>query len=286
MPAVRVAEIYRRARAGGYGVAGFCAENLDVALAILRAAEQAAAPVVVVLWQEDIRSVGGGYLESILRHGAAQATVPVAFMLDHGSDLAICLQSMLYGHSGLMYDASHYPLAENVRRTRDICRIAHAAGVLVEGELGTVRRSFETTGEYSEETVLTEPADVGAYVTETGVDALAVSIGTESGSLDRRTPLDFERLSAIAGCTEAYVVLHGGSGVAPEDVRRAVSCGVTAFRFASELRVAYLDALEGARAALGRSYPDTRYVFEPARQAVQERVRARMEQLACVGRAW
>lgn len=286
MPPVTVAEIYRKARQGGYGVAGFCADSMDMALAILKAAEEAGAPVVVTLWQEDVKSVGLGYLESVVRYGASQARVPVAMMLDHGADLQICLRSILLGHSAVMIDASHRSLEQNIAVTRHVCEVAHAVSAIVEGELGTVRRSFENDGEYAEETVYTDPAQVRHYVEQTGVDALAVSVGSESGVLDTKTPLDYERLCAIANSTDAHLVLHGGSGISAADVQRAVASGVTAFRFASEMRVAYLNALETARAALPRTYPDTRPIFEPARDAARKLILARMEQLGCVGKAW
>ena len=286
MALVRVEEIYRRARLERYGVGGFCVENLDMALAIIRAAEEARAPVVAVLWQEDIKSVGPGYLEAIIKHGASQVKVPVAIMLDHGTDLAFCLESMLYGHSQVMIDASHNPFEENIKRTREVCELAHLVNVTVEGELGKIRRSFETTGDYAEETELTDPSQVPFFVKQTGVDALAISIGTESGIPCETPRLDFERLRAIASSTDAHLVIHGGSGTASEDVRQSIECGVTAFRFASELRIAYLDALETTRAALPHDYPDTRHIFGPARQAAKKLVLARMEQLGCVGKAW
>jgi len=286
MALVRVAEIYQRAREEGYGVAGFCVDSLGMALAILEAAKEAHAPVVAVIWQESIRAVGPGYLEAIIKHGASQVGVPVAIMLDHGTDLAICLESMLYGHSAVMIDASHYSFEENIRLTREVCELAHLMKVSVEGELGTIRRSFETTGEFTEETKLTDPSLVPVFVEQTGVDALAVSIGTESGIPSEVPKLDFERLKKIASSTDAHLIIHGGSGTHGEDVRRAIECGVTAFRFASEMWVAYLDALEAARAKLPHDYPDTRHIFGPAHEAAKRLILERMEHLGCVGKAW
>ena len=286
MPLVKVEEIYRKARQGGYAVSGFCVENLDMVLAILNAAEATRAPVVIVIWEADRQSVGGGYLEAVIRHGATCATVPVGIMLDHGTSLASCLQCIQDGHSAVMFDASHASLAENIHQTRQVCEIAHMLGALVEGELGTVRRSFESSGPYAEETVLTDPEQVASYVYETGVDALAISIGTESGIPSDRPRLDYDRLKAIAASTAAYLILHGGSGLSAEDVRQAVVNGVTAFRFASELRIAYLDALATARQALPPDFPDTRFIYPPARQAAQAVIQTRLEQMGCAGKAW
>jgi ketose-bisphosphate aldolase len=286
MPLVTVDQIYERARKEGYGVAGFCVEGLGTALAILDAAEEARAPVVAVIWQENIRSVGPGYLEAIVKHGASQVSVPVAIMLDHGTDLAICLESIVHGHSAVMIDASHHPFEENIRLTREVCQLAHLVNVTVEGELGAIRRTFEKTGEYAEETTLTDPSLVATFVEQTGVDALAVSIGTESGILDEVPELDFERLRKIADSSHVHLVIHGGSGTPAGDVRRAIECGATAFRFASEIWVAYLDAVKAVQATLPKNYPDTRLVFGPAREAAKNLVLKRIEQLGCAGKAW
>lgn len=285
MPLVNAAEIYCRAREGGYAIGGFCAENLEMIQAIVAAAEETRSPLVLTLWQEDILAVGPGYLESIARRAAHQSTVPVAIMVDHATSLAFCVTCMLNGHSGLMIDGSHLPLDENIRLTRQVCEIAHLVGVLVEGELGTVRRTFEHSGPYSEETVLTNPDEVEEFVLRTGVDSLAVSIGTESGIHHETPKLDFARLRRIVQATRAYVVLHGGSGTPHETIRELVGEGMVAMRFASALRVAFLDAVEEARAVLGRDYPDTRRIFGPARDAVRQLVASYMHSLGCAGRA-
>ena len=286
MALVRVEQIYQRARKEGYGVAGFCVDSLGTALAILDAAEEAHAPVVAVIWQENIRSVGSGYLEAIIKHGASKVNVPVAIMLDHGTDLAMCLESIVYGHSAVMIDASHHPFEENIRLTREVCELAHLVNVTVEGELGAIRRTFEKTGEYAEETTLTDPSLVPTFVERTGVDALAVSIGTESGILKETPNLDFERLRKIADSSDVYLIIHGGSGTPAKDVRRAIECGITAFRFDSEIWVAYLDAMKAAQASLPKDYPDTRYVYGPAREAAKNQVLKRIEHLDCAGKAW
>jgi fructose-bisphosphate aldolase class II len=285
MPLVRTREIYRRAREGGYAVGGFCAENLEMIQAMAGAAEDTRSPLVLMLWQEDILSAGPGYLEGIARRAARESTVPISLMVDHASSLAFCVRCMLNGHSGVMIDGSHLPLVDNIRLTRQVCEVAHLVDVLVEGELGTVRRTFEATGPYAEETVLTDPDEVAQFVAETGVDSLAVSIGTESGIYDHAPQLDIARLRRIAAASEAYLVLHGGSGTPHETVRELVRAGVTAMRFASAMRVAFLDAVAERREALGRSYPDTRHIYGPARERVRQLVAEYMGSLGCAGQA-
>jgi ketose-bisphosphate aldolase len=286
MALTKVEEIYRKAREGGYGVSGFCAENLEMVLAILEAAEEARSPAIIVLWEADIKSVGQGYLEAIIKYGAAKTKVPIGIMLDHGQDLKTCLQSIIDGHSGVMIDASHEDLNGNIRETRRVCEIAHMVGVLVEGELGTVRRTFEASGPYSQQTLYTDPDQVPLFVRETGVDAVAVSIGTESGIPNLPPQLDYDRLNKIARSSDAYLIIHGGSGITKDALRKAIDCGATAFRFASEMRIAYLDALIEARNALPQDYPDTRLIYKPAREAAKKLILERMDQLGCTGKAW
>jgi ketose-bisphosphate aldolase len=285
MTLVRVSDIYHRAHRGGYAVGGFCAENLEMIQAIIGAAEETRSPLVLMLWQEDILAVGPGVLEVIARYAGEHSSVPVAIMVDHAETLSFCLACMLNGHTGLMFDGSHLPLAENIRLTRQVCEVAHHVGVLVEGELGTVRRTFEATGSYAQKAALTDPSEVAEFVAQTGVDALAISVGTESGISASAPALDIDRLRRIARAVDTCLVLHGGSGTPPEVIEQLVREGVTAMRFASALRVAYLDTLEEARRALGHDYPDTRRIFGPAKASVQALVAGYMRSLGCAGRA-
>jgi fructose/tagatose bisphosphate aldolase len=185
-----------------------------------------------------------------------------------------------------MIDASHHSFEENIRLTREVCDLAHLVNITVEGELGAIRRTFEKSGEYAEETTLTDPSLVPLFVERTGVDALAISIGNESGIPSKPPELDFKCLAKIASRTDVHIVIHGGSGTPARDVRRAIACGATAFRFASEIWVAYLEAMKAAQAGLPKDYPDTRYIFGPARDAAKKVVLERIEHLGCAGKAW
>lgn len=284
MPLVRAMDVYRRAHEGHYAVGGFCAENLEMIQALVGAAEDTCSPLVLMLWQEDILSAGVGYLETIGRYAAERSAVPVALMVDHATSPESCLTAMLNGLSGVMIDASHLPLQQNIALTRRVCDMAHMAGVLVEGELGTIRRNFEFEGPYAERAKLTDPAEVAEFVAGSQVDALAISIGTESG-VSGAPQLDYERLRAIAALTSVHLVLHGGSGTPFEDISRLASEGITAMRFASALRVAFLDAVEAGRAALGRDFPDTRLIYGAARDKVRAMAGDYMRALGCAGKA-
>lgn len=281
MPIVQVEHIYRQARSAGYGVGGFCAENLEMILAILQAAEATESPVVVALWEKDIDYAGEGSLEAIVTNYASRTAIPIGIMLDHGTSLQSCLRAVASGHTCVMMDASHESFEGNVERTREVCMRVHPMGVIVEGEIGTIRRTFESEGDYAAGNTLTDPSVAAAYVRESGADAVAVSVGTESGLIKQQ--IDFDRLKRIADMTDAFIVIHGGSCTPDADVRRAVRCGVTAFRFASENRVAYLDAVERARKILPLDFPDTRLIYGKAVNEVKELIAQRMIALGCAG---
>jgi fructose-bisphosphate aldolase class II len=285
MPLVAARTIYERAKAAGYAVGGFDAEHLDMVKAIVEAAEETRSPVIVFLWEEDIKAVGEGYLEAIVKYAAEQASVPVAMMVDHGTTMAFCLRAAANGHSGVMIDGSHLPLEENIALSRQIADVCHMMGVMVEGEVGTVKRSFEQTGPYAEEAVYTSPDEAVEYVRRSGVDALAISIGTESG-LYRDTPqLDFDRLRLIHERTAAYLIIHGGSGLPPDQVQRAVAGGIAGIRFATEMRLAFFETIESRRRELGHEHPDSRLILGPAREKAKALIKRRMAQMGCVGQA-
>ena len=172
----------------------------------------------------------------------------------------------------------------NVRITREVCRAVHPFDVMVEGEIGTIRRTFEDVGEYSSESILTDPDIVDAYVLSSEIDAVAVSIGNESGIIDQ--VIDHDRLKKIAGATNAFVVLHGGSCSSDDDIRKAVECGATSFRFASENRIVYLDAVEKYRNSLSENFADTRLIYGQSIQAVKDLIMKRMIAMGCAGKAW
>jgi len=283
---VKVADIYQRARKGGYGVGGFCINDPGMALAILKAAEETQSPVVTVIAEGSIRSNGEGYLEAVVKHGASKINVPVAIMLDHGLTLEICLKCIMNGHSSVMYDGSHHPFEENIQLTRQVCDLAHMLGVTVEGELGTIPRLWVESGEWAEAPVLVDPDIVPRFVNETGLDALAIALGNASGLPEESPELDFDRLKKVADLTDAHIIIHGGSGTPEDQVRKAVSLGTTAFRFASENYVAYLNAVDEARKEFPPNYVDTKVFYEKGREAAKNQIAKRMVQMGCAGKAW
>lgn len=285
MPLVKAQTIYERARIGGYAVGGFDAEHLDMVKAIVEAAEEARSPVIVFLWEKEIESAGPGYLEDLIKRAANEVSVPVAIFLDHGKSLKSCLTAVINGHTGVMIDYSHLPYEENVARSKEVVDICHLVDVMVEAELGTVPRSFESDDpNFIEEKQLTDPDQAIDFIQRTGVDALTIAIGEESGATTN-VQLEFDILKAIRKRTDKLLIMHGGSGTPPAQVTQLARDGINGIRFATELRIAFFDEMERMRAQLGRDFPDSRKILKPARDAVKTIVKDRMRQMGSYGQA-
>jgi ketose-bisphosphate aldolase len=285
MPFATVREIYKRSRDGNYAVGGFDAEHLYMVKAIVEAAEETRSPTIIFLWEKDIEAAGLGHLENMVLSEAKNASVPISMMLDHGTSVEFCSRCIQHGHSGVMIDASHHPLDKNIAITRQVVELARESGVFVEGEIGTISRTFESTGAFSEPPKYTDPQEAEAYARGSGVDAMAISIGSASGLYKQEPQLDLERLKQIRDLSNTYLILHGGSGIPAEKIRSAVQGGISGIRFATEMRLAFFDAMEGKRSELGYENPDSRLVLRAGTDAAKAKIIERMGQMGCAGRA-
>ena len=285
MPFTTVREIYAKSRFGNYAVGGFDAEHLYMVKAIVEAAEETRSPTIIFLWEKDIESAGFGHLENMVLFEAKRASVPISLMLDHGTSVEFCTQCIQNGHSGVMIDASHQPLEENIARTKQVVECAKESDVFVEGEIGTVSRTFENIGAFSEPPKYTDPQEAAVYAKGSGVDAIAISIGSASGLYKETPQLDLERLKQIRDLTDAYLILHGGSGIPADQIRSAIQGGISGIRFATEMRLAFFDAMESKRMELGHDHPDSRLILRAGADAAKAMIIRRMEQMGCAGKA-
>jgi ketose-bisphosphate aldolase len=285
MPFVTVREIYEKSRHGNYAVGGFDAEHLYMIKAIVEAAEETRSPTIIFLWEKDIEAAGLGHLENMVLSEAKGASVPISLMLDHGTSIEFCLKCIQNGHSGVMIDASHQPLDENIAITKQVVECAKESDVFVEGEIGTVSRTFENTGAFSEPPKYTDPQEAAAYAEGSGVDAIAISIGSASGLYKQTPQLDLERLKQIRNLTSVYLILHGGSGIPADQIQHAIQEGISGIRFATEMRLAFFDAMESKRKELGHDHPDSRLILRAGADAAKAMIIQRMDQMGCTGKA-
>ena len=235
MSLVSMKEMLAEARQSGKAVGAFNVTNYETAAAVLKAAEAEKEPVVIQLYMR-LFDTGKAYdLAGTLQRLAFRAKVPVALHLDHGSTVKQAKDALAWGYTSVMYDGSRDPYDENVKWTRFVADYAHALGATCEGEIGHVAQG--------DETALTDVAEAEAFARETGVDALAVSIGTAHGYYKAEPKLDIARCAAIAEAIPGTpLVLHGGSGTPLADVRRAIECGIAKVNIATEFLDTYIKA--------------------------------------------
>lgn len=248
-----LAELLPTAQAHGFAVGAFSPRYPSMIPPVLRAGEALESPLIVQISQKDM-SRCGVEVEAFAAAFFAAADgvgVPIALHLDHTEDEAIIARAVAAGFSSVMIDASEAPLAENIRRTRAVADFAHARGVSVEGELGTIGAFGFSETEAKDEASLTDPAAVLRFVAESGVDALAVSVGTVHGvRTGREIAIDLAHLARLRAETEIPLVLHGGSGIRAEVLRAAVALpggGVSKVNLATDLELAMLRALGSER---------------------------------------
>lgn len=248
MPLVTTKAMLLDAQRNGYAVGAFNAENMEMAQAILCAAEEARAPVIVQTTSGTLTYAPPGVFAGIVAPLADAVRVPVALHLDHGNSFALAEQAARAGYTSLMIDGSTLPYEENIALTAQV--VAMAGELPVEAELGTVGGKEDGHGAGGIQ--YTDPAQAADFVEKTGVSSLAVAIGTAHGVYKGVPKLDTARLSEIRGTVEVPLVLHGASGVPEEAVRECIRRGICKVNYATELRIAFM---RGVRAYLDQN-PD------------------------------
>jgi fructose-bisphosphate aldolase class II len=272
------------AREQGYALGAFNAYNLETVQAIVSAAEEERAPVILQTSQGALKYAGLSQLWSLANTAAKAARVPVAVHLDHGTDLSVVWRCLRAGFTSVMFDGSHLPMPENAALTRRVVEVARELQVSVEAELGRISGTEEEISVEDREAYFTDPEEAAWFVRETAVDALAVAVGTAHGRYRGEPRLDFARLEEIARKVKVPLVLHGSSGLPDEAVRRAIGLGVAKFNIDTELREAFVGALSGALAAHPGEI-DPRRLLAPAREAVKAKVREKLRLFGSSGKA-
>lgn len=262
-------DVLKPAQAGHYAVGLFNTIDTDMLEAAISAAEELRSPIIigtaeVLLPYGELKLIAPSVIAA-----AKRASVPVVVHYDHGLTFDRCLEALQLGFTSVMFDGSAGDEAQNMASTRQIVRIAHAMGASVEGEIGHVGSADGT----SESDRYTTPEEAKAFLEETGVDALAVAIGTAHGAYKSRPCLDLERLQAIRAAVDVPLVLHGGSGLSEADFRNTIREGIAKVNIFTDLCLAGESAMaESVR--LGRSYLEARNSRVAAiKEAVKDKIR-------------
>jgi fructose-bisphosphate aldolase class II len=246
----------QKAAAEGYAVGAFNIVNELTARAVVKACEEASAPVILQTSTATVKQIGVKSLIGFLRAIAENTDIPVSVHLDHCKDLALCRACIDAGWPSVMIDASHLPLAENIALTREIARYAAGKGVSVEGELGAIRGVEDDISVSEEDAHLATVEDSIAFVSQTGVDIFAPAIGTAHGLYKGEPKLSFTRFEEIRAAVPTPLVIHGGTGLAPEVFKRLIKMGASKINISTALKIAYLGAIKDFMAEnLGNSNP-------------------------------
>lgn len=280
MPLVSSLELLLDARGQGYAIGAFNVENMEMAQGVVLAAERMRAPVIIQTTSGTLKYASPATYVGLVRALAEASSAQVALHLDHGSSAALARTCIEAGYTSVMIDGSTLSFEENIALSREVARFAHEADVPVEAELGMVGGKEDGMGGGAQ---YTQPDKAARFVRETGVDALAVAIGTAHGIYKGVPKLDIQRLREIHALVSIPLVLHGTSGVPEDAVRACIREGICKVNYATDLRIAFTDAVKAAMAEKPEAY-DPKHYLAAGREAVAALVAARIELLGSAGR--
>ena len=278
-------ELLDRAKAEHYAVAAFNTNNLEYTQAILQAAAELNAPVIVGAAKSEVDYMNGYAFTAMVKAMAEPLPVPVSIHLDHGPSFEEAVRCLRYGFTSVMYDGSALPLEENIANTREVVEAAHACGVSVEGEIGVIGQAEDgPEGAKSDMSGLADPDECERFVRETRVDSFAAAIGNAHGIYRRKPELRFDLLEEIERVTRVPLVLHGGTGIPEEAIRRAITMGVSKINFSTVMRRGCIETLtETLNANPGEL--DLMKLLTPAREKMTEIAKHHIRMTMSDGRA-
>jgi len=231
-------EILVEAKDGGYAVGSFPSIDLAMVRGIIHAAEDENSPVILSNAEVHFKYAPLESIMPILLEEAHKAKVPVALLLDHGDEFSVIVKSIKLGMNSIMFDGSHLDYNDNVTRTKELAKIAHALDASIEAEIGRVISPSDSGAEGSDDVSLventslyTDPDQAADFVQKTGIDALACAIGTLHGVYRKEPKLDFDRIKLIAEKTDIPLVMHGGSGLTKDDFSTAIANGISKINY-------------------------------------------------------
>lgn len=301
MALVTTKEMFKKAYDGGYAVGAFNADSMDIIQAIVAGAASVKAPLILALSESAVKFIGPEYAVNVLNAAAKTNDIPIALHLDHGKSAEICKACVDYGFTSVMIDASSYDFEKNIEITKDVVDYAHAHGVVVESELGAIAGIEDEVNVDDKYGAFTHPADVVEFVGRTGIDSLAIAIGTAHGAYKfkpgQKPQLRFDILEEIQKKLPGFpLVLHGASsvpkdrldifnqyggdlaqaiGIPGEMLRKAASMAVCKINVGTDIRVCWFGEMR-RQLAENPSKFDGRSFIGPAQKAVADMVAKRI----------
>lgn len=270
------------AQKGGYAVGAFNVENMEMVMAVIAAAEELRAPLMLQTTPSTIKYAGLDMYLANVKAAAERANVPVCLHLDHGDSFDLAMRALRTGYTSIMIDGSHNVFEENIAVTKAVADACRPSGIPVEAELGKVGGK-EDDLDGGEGNGYTDPLEAKEFVERTGVTSLAVAIGTAHGVYKGVPKLDLDRLAEIRKVVDIPLVLHGASGLSEEAVVESIKRGICKVNFATELRIAYTDGVKEFLAANPDAFDPKKY-GKVAMEHVKAIVETRMKMCGCTDR--
>lgn len=300
MPLVTSKEMFKHAYENGYAIGAFNVNNMEIIQGIVEAGKEEKSPLILQASAGARKYAGPIYLRKLVEAAVEDSGIPIVLHLDHGEDFAICKACIDGGFTSVMIDGSRFPFEENIRVTKEVVEYAHARGVVVEGELGKLAGVEDAVKVHAKDATYTDPDQAVEFVERTGVDSLAVAIGTSHGAykFKEKPSLDFERLEIITKKLAGFpLVLHGASTVIPEFVakcneyggklpgamgvpedmlRKASTMGVCKINIDTDLRLAMTAVIREHLVKHPEDFDPRKYLV-PARNAIKDMVQHKIK---------
>lgn len=276
-------ELLLDAQKNKYAVGAFNVNNMEGIQAIISAAEELNSPVILQASQGGLKYAGVEYIAALGKLAASQTKVPVTLHLDHGTDFDQVMQCIRHGFTSVMIDGSRFPLDENIAFTKKVVEIAHMVGVTVEAELGKIGGTEDHITVSEKDATFTDPQEARRFVEETGVDYLAIAVGTAHGVYKGIPKLDYDRITEIRNIIDIPLVLHGSSGVPYESLEKAISLGICKINIDTDIRAAFAKSVKEYMLE-NPNQIDPRKILGPATGAMKEVIKEKMQVFGSVNR--
>lgn len=276
-------EILLKAQAGGYAVGAFNVENMEMVQAVAEAAEELQSPVIMQTTPSTVKYAGLDYYLANVKTAAERVSVPVVMHLDHGSSFELAMQALRTGYTSIMIDGSHASFEDNIAVSRAVTDACRPSEIPVEAELGKVGGK-EDDLDGGTDNPYTDPEEAKEFVERTGVDSLAVGIGTAHGIYKGEPKLQYDILSRIRDTVDIPLVLHGTSGVPDEAVKECIKRGICKVNYATDLRIAFTKGVNQIFAADADTIDPKKY-SRAGREEVKKYVMSKIKVCGSVGKA-
>lgn len=281
-----VLQMLEKARAEGYAVGAFNTVNLETTRGIVLAAKETKSPVILQMTEKTFDYAGGRAIFHLVKNMAElyAPEIPIGIHLDHGKSFEVVERAMEIGFPSVMYDGSRKEYADNLMTTSKIVKLAHLRGITVQAELGNVPYLGEVNmDQINWDNYMTDPAQAVEFVTQTGIDTLAVAIGNAHGFFKEREVPDYERLEMIASKITIPLVLHGSSDWSEDRVRKVIGMGISCFNVDTSIRLAFIGAIK--QHLEEHDETDIRRLLEGGKIAVQDTVKQKIAMYGSAGKA-